>query len=425
MNKKSSPKMPNLELAENAFGTLRKNSLTPPGVTRPPYSGAENMAHLLMKDISDDLKLDISVDYAGNQYMTLPGRNRDLPAVFIGSHMDTVPHGGNYDGAAGVIMGLSALEQLRRDNWQPSQDITVMAIRAEEALWFAAPYIGSRMAFGRLSKKDFDNLRRFDTGDNLGSYIEKLGFDIAALRSGKEWLSSDRIRCFVEPHIEQGPALVGANVPVGIVTGIRGNIRYRNCSVLGNYGHAGAVPRQHRSDALFAAVEFANVLENYWDKYEAAGVDFVCTMGEFFTDPDHHGMTKIAGEVRFTMDIRSLNFDTLISTDKALREEASRISSERNVNINLGEFHKAKPAIMDEELRQMLHQCADDLGIQVMPISSGAGHDCATFAHEGVPCAMIFIRNENGSHNPNESMEMPDFGEALRVLVYFIKSLDK
>ena len=80
---------------------------------------------------------------------------------------------------------------------------------------------------------------------------------------------------------------------------------------------------------------------------------------------------------------------------------------------------------MDEELRQMFHQCADDLGIQVMPISSGAGHDCATFAHEGVPCAMIFIRNENGSHNPNESMEMPDFGEALRVLVSFIKSLDK
>ena len=165
------------------------------------------MAHLLMKDISDDLKLDISVDYAGNQYMTLPGRNE--VGVFIGSHMDTVPHGSNYDGAAGVIMGLSALEQLRRDNWQPSQDITVMAIRAEEALWFAAPYIGSRMAFGRLSKKDFDNLRRFDTGDNLGSYIEKLGFDIAALRSGKEWLSSDRIRCLLSHTSNRGLLWLG------------------------------------------------------------------------------------------------------------------------------------------------------------------------------------------------------------------------
>ena len=415
--------MPDLKLATETFDALYKNSLNPPGVTRAPYGMGEDMAHSLIYEIASDLNLDISVDYAGNQYVTLPGRERNLPAVFIGSHMDTVPHGGNYDGAAGVIMGLTVLQHFRKIAWQPPQDITVMAIRAEEALWFSAPYIGSRMAFGRLPIEDYDTLERFDTGLSLGTHIEEAGFNVAALKSGKSWLTADHIRCFIEPHIEQGPTLVDAEVPVGIVTGIRGNLRYRDCKVHGVYGHAGAVPRKSRSDALFAAVDFANALERHWDDYDASGIDFVCTIGEFFTDPEHHGMTKIPGDVRFTMDIRSLDSKILISTDKALQKKATQIASSRNVKIELGQFREAKPAIMNKKLREIFYQCAEKLDIAVMPISSGAGHDCATFANEGIPCAMIFIRNENGSHNPNEKMEMTDFGEATQLLTSFIKSL--
>ena len=147
-------------------------------------------------------------------------------------------------------------------------------------------------------------------------------------------------------------------------------------------------------------------------------------MGEFHTDPVHHGMTKIPGELRFTMDIRSLDFDVLLDTDQYLRKEAARISQERNVAIDLGEFTEAHPAIMDNELRSMLHEQAKNLEIPVMDISSGAGHDCATFSIQGIPCAMIFIRNDKGSHNAYEAMDINDFADATRLLVSFLKTLD-
>mgnify|MGYP001245090806 FL=1 len=415
---------PEILAAVKIFDEMREKTTDPPGITRPSYGEGENIAHGFVRDLARELNLQITHDYAGNLYMTLPGKDREAPSIVIGSHMDSVPHGGNYDGAAGVIMGMAPLHRLRHEAWQPKQDITVMAIRAEELVWFPTPYAGSRMAFGLLPPEDYDSLKRSDTGRSLADHIADLGFDVDALKAGKAWLDAKKIRHYIEPHIEQGPALVEAGMPVGIVTGIRGNLRYPFCRVEGTYGHAGAVPREYRSDAVFAAVEFSSVLENHWNERDKAGTDFVCTMGEFHTDSSHHGMTKIPGELRFTMDIRSLDFDVLLDTDQYLRKEAARISQERNVTIDLGEFTEAHPAIMDNELRSMLHEQAKNLEIPVMDISSGAGHDCATFSIQGVSCAMIFIRNDKGSHNAYEAMDINDFADATRLLVSFLKSLD-
>ena len=415
---------PEILAAVKIFDGMREKTTDPPGITRPAYGEGENIAHGFVRDLARELNLQITHDYAGNLYMTLPGNDRGAPSIVIGSHMDSVPHGGNYDGAAGVIMGMAALHRLRHEAWQPKQDITVMAIRAEELVWFPKPYAGSRMAFGLLPTEDYDDLKRSDTGRSLADYIADLGFDVDALKAGKAWLDAKKIRYYIEPHIEQGPALVEAGMPVGIVTGIRGNLRYPFCRVEGTYGHAGAVPREYRCDAVFAAVEFASVLENHWNERDIAGTDFVCTMGEFHTDPVHHGMTKIPGELRFTMDIRSLDFDVLLDTDQYLRKEAARISQERNIAIDLGEFTEAHPAIMDNELRSMLHEQAKNLEIPVMDISSGGGHDCSTFFIQGIPCAMIFIRNDKGSHNAYEAMDINDFADATRLLVSFLKTLD-
>jgi N-carbamoyl-L-amino-acid hydrolase len=123
------------------------------------------------------------------------------------------------------------------------------------------------------------------------------------------------------------------------------------------------------------------------------------------------------------MDIRSLDNDVLLETDAYLREQAERISQERGVTIDLGEFTNAKPGIMDADLRAILQDQVEKLGIPAMNLSSGAGHDCATFANEGVPTAMIFIRNDKGSHNADETMEIEDFAEATRLLVAFLKEL--
>ncbi len=191
----------------------------------------------------------------------------------------------------------------------------------------------------------------------------------------------------------------------------------------GVYDHAGAVPRQYRHDAVFAATEFVSALEAHWLEREAAGTDFVCTVGALHTDTAVHAMTKISGDVRFTMDIRSESNEVLLETDAYLRQAARRIGEERGVAFDIGPYTNAEPAAMDPGLRRLLHRHADRLGLSWTDISSGAGHDCATFANQGVPSAMIFIRNDHGSHNPVEAMEIDDFAQCCRLLGALLEEL--
>ena len=402
-------------LASALLTHLRTESLDPPGVTRASYGAGERMAHALAREAAQQLRLEISTDFAGNLYMTLPGSDRTAASVMIGSHMDSVPHGGNYDGAAGVVAGLVALARLRRQGRTPKADITVMAIRAEELSWFPAHYIGSRAAFGRLPPEALDVVR-FDTNRTLREHMREEGFDPQAVQDGRRHLDPARIGTYLELHIEQGPALVDAHKACGIVTAIRGNLRFKHARVLGQYGHAGAVPRAARRDALFAASEFASRLESLWLEQERAGRDIVCTVGQFFTDSAVHTMTKIPGEVRFTMDIRSHDDAVLTGMQARLCEIAADISQRRGVQVDIGEPIRANAAVMDTRLRAMLRQIASEQGIDAPDIASGAGHDCAVFSREGIPCAMIFVRNDHGSHNPDEAMEIADFGEACRLL---------
>jgi N-carbamoyl-L-amino-acid hydrolase len=406
------------------FDLLEQETKDSPGVTRATYGTGESRAHALAAELAQDLELEVTKDFAGNQYMTLPGSDRAKPAIMIGSHLDSVPHGGNYDGAAGVIMGLAVQARLLRLGRRLRRDITVMAIRGEETCWFSTHYIGSRLAFGALSADEITTCRRIDTDRTLEDHMAEEGFDPAAGKEGCRHLDPERIRAFFEPHIEQGPNLIGMGIPVGIVTGIRGTLRYKSCRAAGEYNHAGAVPRELRRDAVFAATEFAQVLERHWDDRDRNGQDFVCTMGVFNTDADQHTMTKISGDVQFTMDMRSIDNDLLLKTDTFLREEADRIGHARGVEINLGGFANGKPAMMDLGLQSLLADTADTLGIKHTDMASGAGHDCSVFANKGVPSVMLFIRNENGSHNPDESMEMDDFEKTAQILATALDCID-
>lgn len=411
------------ELAEDLFRRLRESSLDPPGVTRASFGEGEQKAHDLAAGVARELGLEIRLDAAGNLYMSWPGADRTLPRVFVGSHMDSVNHGGNYDGAAGVVMGLAAIHALQEQGFQPTRDICVMAIRAEEMVWFPGHYLGSRMALGLLEPEQFDDLKRSDTGRSLAEHMHEAGFDPDALRAGARPLDPASLHAFIEPHIEQGPILEERGIPVGIVSGIRGNLRYRYCRVRGRYDHAGAVPRAYRHDAVLAGVEFIQQLERYWDERDQAGDDFVATVGEFHTDAAMHGVTKVPGELRFTLDIRSLDDTRLAHVDAFLRQEAARIGAARGVEIDLGEHTHAEPALMNPTLRETLETVAAREQINALTMASGAGHDCATFTWKGVDTAMIFVRNQHGSHNPHEAMEMGDFAEGLRLLVGLLRGI--
>ena len=358
------------------------------------------------------LPVETHTDAAGNFWATLRGESDQ--ALLMGGHMDSVPNGGWLDGCLNVM---AAVEVLRRINEQykgkPPVTVRVVDWADEEGARFGKSLFGSSACSGALDMNEARGLKD-KQGVTLPDALKQVGVDFEKVRdSGKELKNA---AAYLELHIEQGPALVDVHKACGIVTAIRGNLRFKHAHVLGQYGHAGAVPRAARRDALFAASEFASRLESLWLEQERAGRDIVCTVGQFFTDSAVHTMTKIPGEVRFTMDIRSHDDAVLTDMQARLREIAADISQRRGVQVDIGEPIRANAAVMDTRLRAMLRQIASEQGIDAPDIASGAGHDCAVFSREGIPCAMIFVRNDHGSHNPDEAMEIADFGEACRLL---------
>lgn len=410
------------ERAKRLFAELRAISSDPPGVTRASFGPMEDAAHAMIRREAEAMGLEHRTDAIGNLYVTLPGRDRSAPVLMTGSHLDSVPHGGNYDGAAGVLAGLYMLEDLSAGPMPPC-DVTLMAIRAEEMIWFPEHYLGSRAAFGLLPKDTPDRVRRSDTGQTLAEHMLEAGFDPQAIRDGIAQLDAARIQAFVEVHIEQGPVLVEAGMPIGIVTGIRGNIRHRFASITGETTHAGGVPRASRRDAVMAGAELVTTLEHWWHQTEAYGGDMVLTFGEFTTDPAQHGITKVPGHVGFTLDMRSQDATILDQFDAYLKANCTKIASKRCVQIDMGPATRAAPAPMEDAVQSGLFAAAERCDVSAMRLPSGGGHDCATFAGQGVPSGMLFIRNENGSHNPDEHMDLGDFHCAARVLTNWARTI--
>jgi N-carbamoyl-L-amino-acid hydrolase len=404
------------DFAADVFERLRSVSEDVRGVTRASYGDGEQAAHSLMSEIARELGLEVRQDAAVNTYMTWTGKDRSAPIRMVGSHLDSVPQGGNYDGAAGVVSGLVAIRALQTLGYKPNCDISVMGVRAEESCWFGVSYIGSRSALGVLPEGSLETAKRMDNGVSLAQHIVNCGGDPDKLLNAPPYLDAKRIEAFLEPHIEQGPELVEASYPVGIVTGIRGNRRFPDARVFGEYAHCGGAPRRVRRDAVVAATEFVQAMDMLWDQADACGDDFACTIGKFQTNPERHAMTVISGEVSFTLDMRSVDAEVLSRLEGQIPKISSDIAARRGVRIDLGPITRAAPGIMDLGLIKTYREAASSMGVRAMDIPSGASHDSAAFADAGVPTAMLFIRNENGSHNPDEAMEISDFIEATKLL---------
>ncbi|MEM7226109.1 MAG: Zn-dependent hydrolase [Pseudomonadota bacterium] len=409
-------------LARQLFKDLEALSADPPGVTRAAYGAGEQHAHDLMTRTGEALGCAQRVDAAGNLYMTFPGRDRARPATLVGSHLDSVPHGGNYDGAAGVVAGLATAAAFAEAGRRPVADLTVMAIRAEEAAWFPLSYLGSRAALGRLGADELDGACRSDTGRSLAWHMTEAGFDPTPLRAGQPQLELSRIGAFIEVHIEQGPQLIERATPLGLVTGMNGGFRHTTAVARGQYGHSGATPRHLRRDAVLGFADLAAGLERTWNDLEAAGQNATITFGTLATDPTQHAGSKVAGEVRFCLDVRSGSATALAQVRENLHVLSKEIAQRRGVEIDLGPGFTWPIVPLSDPLTARLGAAADALGIPTLRLASGAGHDAATFAQAGVPSAMIFLRNANGSHNPAEQLDPSDLDQAVRVLVRFLES---
>ena len=400
--------------AKKLFSMLSGIGFDGIGITRASYGVGENEAHALLARTAEGLGLEVRRDWACNLFMTFPGIDRTRPAVMTGSHIDSVPIGGNYDGAAGVIAGLSVLAGWIGEGFQPTCDVTVIAIRAEESVWFPISYLGSKAAFGMLDEAALAVRRRGD-GSSLETAIRKAGgapLDYATAPV----LDPRRIGCFVELHIEQGPVLLETGTILGVVSGICGSRRYRDVVVTGEYAHSGATPRAFRKDAAIATADLMVRLHRSWLDIEAEGGEMTLTFGVCHTDVAQADFSTIAGRVDLSIDIRSCDTDLLARMEANVRATRVVVERDHGVQVELGALTESQPAQMDAALQVGMHDIAAASDIPARTMPSGAGHDAAWFAGRGIPTAMLFVRNANGSHNPNEVMEEADFQTGVEVL---------
>ena len=412
---------PDTALAARLFDELAARTTDPSGegITRAAYGEGEAIAHDILRREALALGMQVRTDAAANLYATLRGE-RSGPAVFVGSHLDSVPKGGNFDGAAGVLMGLSVAAGFVRAGRRPPLDLIVMAIRAEESTWFPASYIGSRAAFGRLAADELSSLRRAGDGVALGQAIDAAGGDAQALAAGAAGLSPEAIALFIEPHIEQGPVLLEAGASLGFATGIRGSFRYRNAVCHGEYAHSGATPRAYRRDCVRAFALLVHAMEAAWTRRERSGEDLTVTFGQVTTDAAEAAFSKIAGKVSFSIDVRSADSGTLEAVEADLALAIAEIEASQGVRFDLGPRTASKPARMAPEVVFSLGEAARHAGVAPREMACGAGHDAAVFAQMGVPTGMILLRNANGSHNPSEAMTMEDFAAGAAVLAALV-----
>ncbi len=388
-------------------------------MTRAAYGTGEAAAHALVRAEGERLGLEIVVDFAGNLLMTRLGRDRTRPAVVIGSHLDSVREGGDYDGVAGVLAALSTVSAMITAHHICDCDVIVSVVRAEESgSWFPTSFPGSRALLGRLPPEALA-ARRLDTGRTLAEHMREAGFDPDAVAAGRCLLPPSRVAAYVELHIEQGPVLDDAGVAVGIVTGIPGSRRLRAGRVFGETNHSGATPRKFRRDAAIALAEFAVALDDLWAELEAGGHRLALTFCVLATSPDA-GFTKIAGEARFELDVRSLDPATVDRVFDEIARLVPAIEARRGVRFDLGRETGSVATPMDAQLGAELRAAADRVGVATLELPSGGGHDPVSFAQAGIPAALLFVANQHGSHTPAEAMRMADFAAATQVLAAWV-----
>ena len=336
-----------------------------PGANRLGGSAEEDEAHRLVTAWMREAGLETEVDPAGNLFGRLRGRQPALPEAWTGSHLDTVPGGGRFDGALGVVAGLEAVARVgRRD-----RTLAVLAFRDEEGCGGRGVF-GSRALCGGLGEDEAPGLDR-------GGWLDP------------------RPACFIEVHVEQGPRLERAGAPLAVVTRIaamaRGEVVFR-----GRPGHAGTTPMAARDDALVEAAAFALRLRE-----AAASVDgAVATVGRMAVEPG--AANVIPGRVSVSVDVRA--------------PDAERLG--RVLAVVPGELPAIDAVEMAIEPREALWREVERLGLPMLELASGAGHDAGVLAAAGVPTAMLFVRSLNGgiSHSPEERSSAEDVERAVAVL---------
>ncbi len=405
-----------MSLVQGLLDRLAAIGADPPGITREAFGPGENAAMALMAETARGLGLDCTVDAGANLAMRWEGSDPTAAPVLIGSHLDSVVHGGNFDGAAGVVAGLAAIAALQAEGFRPRATVEVLALRCEEAVWFGLGLIGSRSLLGRLPEGALE-LPHARSGQRLGDCIAASGGDPARL--GRPLQDPRRIEAYLELHIEQAPQLVEAGQPVALCLANPGNLRHPHIRITGEDAHTG-LPHRFRHDAALAGAELALALERLWLDEEAARRPMAVTIGRFHTLAGRHAMTVVPGEFEMSLDLRAYDAAHLAALEAKLHGLVGAVAARRGVAIDLGPRSAAAPGAMDPAILEELAAAARQRGLAPPRMNSPGSHDANNFAAAGVPTGMLLIRNRNGSHNPDEAMETDDLLAGIDLLTLWL-----
>jgi hydantoinase/carbamoylase family amidase len=370
------------------------------GTTRPGLSSEEQRACELVASWMAEEGLTVSWDGFGNVFGRLPGSDSSSAEVWTGSHLDTVPNGGLFDGALGVVVGLEALAALRGTSLRST--LAAVALRYEVGWRFGGGCFGSRAICGDLPPPE---LKTTDAdGVSVHQALEALGF--AEPRAFESPPGS-----FVEVHIEQGPALEHLDRPHAAVTAIAGIAGFA-VTFTGFSGHAGTVPLASRQDAFLAAAVFALELHE-----EALRVpDAVATIGDVRIPGGARNV--VPGLTTVSVDVRAPTSEALMSLVDAVRRLAQDAAARTRCTVDTELRWLTEPVPMSSQVRDAIHQSAAELDVPMIDLPSGAGHDAGIFAAHGVSTGMLFVRSLNGgvSHRSDELTGPEDIATAISVL---------
>jgi hydantoinase/carbamoylase family amidase len=358
--------------------------------------------------------LEAQVDAVGNVVGRYASAAPAARTLLVGSHYDTVPNGGHYDGRLGVLTALVVAENLVRAKKQLPFHLEVIAFSEEEGVRFAAPYIGSSAVAGHFNAA---LLQRSDSqGVSLGAVLHEQNVDLGMIE--KLARRPDSLRGYLEVHIEQGPQLIERDLPVGIVTSIAGVVRSR-ITIEGVAGHAGTVPMTLRHDAAAAAAEIVLAVERRC----AATAGLVGTVGQL--DVPHGQVNVIPGRCEFSLDVRSSDDKLRDQAMADIRAAIDDITRRRGVTATIAEIARHPAVPCAPEMQAAFAAAITRAGIAPFHLPSGAGHDAEQFS--GVTeIGMLFVRCGNGgiSHSPRETVTADDADAGARVLLDVITSLN-
>jgi N-carbamoyl-L-amino-acid hydrolase len=385
---------------------LAKIGATPKGgVCRLAASDLDGEARRLFIRWCEEAGCRVTVDEIGNIFARRPGRNPERAPVMTGSHLDTQPTGGRFDGAYGVLAGLEIVRSLNDFGYETEAPIDIVAWTNEEGSRFSPAMIGSGVFAGI-----FDLAYGLDRPDNvtgvtLGAELTRIGF------AGEEPIGARRVAAYFEAHIEQGPILEATGLPVGVVTGAQGQ-RWYEVTVTGQEAHAGPTPMPSRRDALVGAARMIGMV----NRIGHAHAPHACaTVGFLQVSPNSRN--TIPGRVFFTVDFRHPKDGVLTEMDRELRAACAQAAASQNLEARLEEFWYFPPTPFDAALVGQVREAARALGYPHQDIISGAGHD-AVYMARAAPSAMVFVPCKGGiSHNEIEDAEPADLAAGCNVLM--------